>query len=101
MTEKIKTPREKPIARLNYEIKVDEMEFGQEFRVSAEIIHELGKFSSSMATFKARAVLLPETDARAAAKTLVEFVESVVGESVEKRLNEITEMIEKRGYDSR
>lgn len=93
---KIRQPKKEAVARLGLEVNVVELKFGQELRVSAEIFHEQGKYNSAMSTFEARAMLREGTDATAAAKTLVKYVEEVVGETVKSRIDEILEAIENR-----
>lgn len=84
--------------RLGYEVKLVEMEFGQEMRISMEIFHEQGKFSSAMSTFRARAVLLEGTEPNAAIKVLVEKVKEVVGDTLKERIDETLEAIENQSY---
>ena len=95
---KTRKPKDAPVARLGYEVKVEEMEFGQEMRINMEIFHDQGKFSSAMSTFKARAMLTEGTDAKAAAETLVEMVKEVVGDTLKERIDEVLEAIENRSF---
>jgi hypothetical protein len=95
---KTRKPKDAPKVRLGFEVKVVEMEFGQELRVNAEIFHEQGKFSSAMSTFKLRAELEKGADANAAADLLIEMVVEKVGSTVKDRIDEILEAIENRSF---
>jgi hypothetical protein len=65
-------------------------------RVSMEIFHAQGQYSSAMSTFKARAVLTEEADPNEAIKVLVEKVQEVVGNTLKERIDETLEAIENR-----
>ena len=95
---KTRQPKDAPKVRLGYEVKVVEMEFGQELRVNAEIFHDQGKFSSAMSTFKICAELEKGVDANAAADLLIEMVEEKVGSTVKGRIDEILEAIESQSF---
>lgn len=97
MTErKVRRPKSK--SRSGLQVKIVELEYGCELRLSMEIFHAQGKYSSATSTLKMRGLVEDGKDPFVATKQLIKVVHDELDEALRERVERTLDDIESGSF---